>query len=132
VLSSICSISRFDVHAPSPIIQSLPSLSPHQLIDTPSYYYYRNMTSKASIFRAIAHSRKTCRRFQPDRKIPETTLQDILHTTLVRAFHVMHHGNIVAVKRSLLLLYCSSSEITLQFQFAAVTNHSGSISSGQG
>lgn len=41
------------------------------------------MTSKASVFRAIAHSRKTCRRFQPGRCIPTSILQDVLQTTLV-------------------------------------------------
>ncbi|KAG7360851.1 nitroreductase [Nitzschia inconspicua] len=40
------------------------------------------MATKASIFRTIAHSRKTCRRFQPGRIIPQTTLQDILQSTI--------------------------------------------------
>mmetsp|Transcript_8419 Transcript_8419/g.20680 ORF Transcript_8419/g.20680 Transcript_8419/m.20680 type:complete len:266 (-) Transcript_8419:861-1658(-) len=40
------------------------------------------MSSKASIFRSIVQSRKTCKRFQPGRLIPDTVKEDILRSTL--------------------------------------------------
>ena len=41
------------------------------------------MSSKAAIFRAIAEARRSSRRFQTNRPIPDATLKDILETTLV-------------------------------------------------
>lgn len=54
------------------------------------------MSSKASIFRSIVQSRKTCRRFQPGRIIPETVKEDVLRSTLVRIGKTMiwHHRNL--------------------------------------
>lgn len=40
------------------------------------------MSKAASIFRSLAQRRKTCRRFQPDRLIPENILKDIFESTL--------------------------------------------------
>ena len=42
------------------------------------------MTSKASVFRSIVQRRKTCKRFQPGRIIPENVKEDVLRSTLVR------------------------------------------------
>jgi len=41
------------------------------------------MSNKAAIFRAIAEARRSSRRFQKNRSIPDATLKDILETTLV-------------------------------------------------
>lgn len=45
------------------------------------------MSSKAAVFRAIAEARRSSRRFQPNRAIPEETLRDILETTMVRSIY---------------------------------------------
>ena len=42
--------------------------------------------AKAAAFRALAHSRRSSRRFQPNRKIPDETLRDILETTIVSLY----------------------------------------------
>jgi hypothetical protein len=42
------------------------------------------MSSIASTFRSIVQSRKTCRRFQRDRVIPDSVIKDIFQSTLVR------------------------------------------------
>jgi hypothetical protein len=42
------------------------------------------MSSIASAFRSIVKSRKTCRRFQRDRVIPDSVMKDIFQSTLVR------------------------------------------------
>ena len=39
---------------------------------------------KAAAFRAIAHSRRSAKRFQTDRVIPREILKDILQSTIVR------------------------------------------------
>jgi hypothetical protein len=41
-------------------------------------------TTTASVFRTLAQSRRSCRRFQPNRTIPQHVVRDILETTLVR------------------------------------------------
>jgi nitroreductase len=38
--------------------------------------------TKAAVFRAIAQTRRSCKRFQPERKIPPESLKDILHSTI--------------------------------------------------
>ena len=45
---------------------------------------FNNMSSKAAVFRAIAEARRSSRRFQANRIIPDETLRDILETTMVR------------------------------------------------
>jgi hypothetical protein len=41
-------------------------------------------STKAAVFRAIAQSRQSCKRFQPNRLIPEEIVTDVLHSTIVR------------------------------------------------
>ena len=48
------------------------------------YSFKNNMSSKAAVFRAIAEARRSSRRFQANRVIPDETLRDILETTMVR------------------------------------------------
>ena len=56
------------------------STPPQQLL----HFFSTTMsaTSKAAVFRALARTRRSSRRFQTKRKIPDETLQDILQSTL--------------------------------------------------
>ena len=38
----------------------------------------------AAAFRAIAHERRSCKRFLPGKTIPADTLKDVLSSTMVR------------------------------------------------
>lgn len=51
-------------------------------------------SSKASseVFRAIAHARHSCRRFNEKKNIPQNVLKDIVETTLVRRFNITIDG----------------------------------------
>jgi hypothetical protein len=51
---------------------------------TAYHHHQGRMTAKASMFRSIVQARKTCRRFQPGRRIPDAVLKDVFESTMVR------------------------------------------------
>ena len=71
-------------------------------------------SNAAAVFRAIAHGRTTCRRFQPNQTIPRETMKDILESTIVRC-HIAVADHLIGVAATKTLLCIQMTSLFLHF-----------------
>ena len=83
-------------------------------------FLYSIMSSKSSIFRSIVQSRKTCRRFEPGRRIPDKIKEDVLNSTLVRYFVDLY---LIIIVTSISRCWIERSVWCVFFYFFSLSSH---------
>lgn len=69
--------------------------------------------ASATIFRSIAHTRRSCKRFQPHRSIPGETMTDILQSTLVSIRRLPYYHSETSLSYYLTVIFSPSRQTWL-------------------